>query len=40
MLGTDTQSDIAGVLFTFLIAIGASRGLIPMSVVPGNLADE
>jgi len=40
VLGADTESDTAGPLITFLMARGASRCRVPITVVPGNLTDE
>ena len=40
VLGADTQSETAGPLITFLMARGASRCRVPITVVPGNLTDE
>ena len=40
VLGADTQSETAGPLITFLMANGASRCRVPITVVPGNLTDE
>ena len=40
VLGADTQSETAGPLITFLMACGASRCRVPITVVPGNLTDE
>ena len=40
VLGADTQSDIAGPSITFLMARGASRCRVPITVAPGNLAEK
>lgn len=40
VLGADTQSESAGPLVNFLMAHGASRCRVPITVVPGNLTDE
>ena len=40
VLGADTTSETAGPLITFLMARGASRCRVPITVVPGNLTDE
>lgn len=40
VLGADTQSETAGPLITFLMAKGAARCRVPITVVPGNLTDE
>jgi nucleotide-binding universal stress UspA family protein len=40
VLGADTKSETAGPLITFLMAKGASRCRVPITVVPGNLTDE
>ncbi|MDA7599307.1 universal stress protein [Alphaproteobacteria bacterium] len=40
VLGADTNSETAGPLITFLMARGASRCRVPITVVPGNLSDE
>ena len=40
VLGADTRSETAGPLITFLMANGASRCRVPITVVPGNLTDE
>ena len=40
VLGADTQSETAGPLIAFLMANGASRCRVPITVVPGNLTDE
>ncbi len=40
VLGADTQSETAGPLVNFLMAHGASRCRVPITVVPGNLTDE
>ena len=40
VLGADTQSETAGPLVNFLMAYGASRCRVPITVVPGNLTDE
>ncbi|MDB2324016.1 universal stress protein [Alphaproteobacteria bacterium] len=40
VLGADTQSETAGPLVNFLMAQGASRCRVPITVVPGNLTDE
>lgn len=40
VLGADTKSETAGPLITFLMARGASRCRVPITVVPGNLTDE
>lgn len=40
VLGANTDSDTAGPLITFMMARGASRCRVPITVVPGNLTDE
>lgn len=40
VLGANTKSETAGPLITFLMARGASRCRVPITVVPGNLTDE
>ena len=40
VLGAATKSDTAGPLITFLMANGASKCRVPITVVPGNLSDE
>ena len=40
VLGADTQSETAGPLISFLMAKGASKCRVPITVVPGNLTDE
>ena len=40
VLGANTHSDIVAPLITFLMALGASRSRVPITVVPGNLAYE
>jgi len=40
VLGADTKSENAGPLINFLMAKGASRCRVPITVVPGNLTDE
>jgi hypothetical protein len=40
VLGADTKSETAGPLITFLMARGASRCRVPITIVPGNLTDE
>lgn len=39
VLGADTNSETAGPLINFLMARGASRCRVPITVVPGNLTD-
>ena len=39
VLGADTKSETAGPLINFLMAHGASRCRVPITVVPGNLSD-
>lgn len=39
VLGADTNSETAGPLINFLMARGASRCRVPITVVPGNLSD-
>lgn len=40
VLGADTKTENAGPLINFLMAKGASRCRVPITVVPGNLTDE
>ena len=40
VLGADTQSETAGPLISFLMAKGASKCRVPITIVPGNLSDE
>ena len=40
VLGADTKSETAGPLITFLMARGAARCRVPITVVPGNLTDD
>ncbi len=40
VLGADTRTENAGPLINFLMAKGASRCRVPITVVPGNLTDE
>jgi len=40
VLGADTKSETAGPLITFLMAKGAARCRVPITVVPGNLTDD
>jgi len=40
VLGADTKSENAGPPINFLMAKGASRCRVPITVVPGNLTDE
>lgn len=40
VLGADTNAESAGPLISFLMARGASRCRVPITVVPGNLTDE
>jgi len=39
VLGADTKSETAGPLINFLMAKGAARCRVPITVVPGNLTD-
>ena len=40
VLGADTQSETAGPLITFMMAKGAAKCRVPITVVPGNLSDD
>ena len=40
VLGADTTSETAGPLITFMMAKGAAKCRVPITVVPGNLTDD
>ena len=40
VLGADTTCETAGPLVTFMMAKGAAKCRVPITVVPGNLTDD